>query len=41
MSVMWQLNQNFEVVETWYGRTVIRSRYKLFYEARILSKTRH
>ena len=32
MSVIWELNKNYEVIGVWYGRTVIRSRYKLFYE---------
>lgn len=26
------MNSNMEVEDVWYGRTVIRSRYKLFYE---------
>ncbi|XP_062570855.1 DIS3-like exonuclease 1 [Saccostrea cucullata] len=32
MSVMWELDKNFEVVDVWYGKTIIRSSYKLFYE---------
>lgn len=32
MSVIWELDKNFEVVDVWYGKTIIRSRYKLFYE---------
>ncbi|XP_038076853.1 DIS3-like exonuclease 1 isoform X2 [Patiria miniata] len=34
MSVMWQLDpQTYEVRKVWYGRTVIRSSHKMFYEA--------
>lgn len=33
VSVIWILDANYEVVDVWYGRTVIRSKYKLFYEA--------
>ena len=32
MSVILKLDQNYEVKEVWYGRTIIRSRYKLSYE---------
>ncbi|EDO40307.1 predicted protein [Nematostella vectensis] len=32
MSVMWVLGSNYDVIKTWYGRTIIRSSYKLFYE---------
>ena len=33
VSVIWQLNpKTYEVVKVWYGRTVIRSAYKMFYE---------
>ena len=32
MSVIWTLGKDYEVVDVWYGRTVIRSKYKLFYE---------
>ena len=32
MSVIWELDANYEVKDAWYGRTVIRSKYKLFYE---------
>ncbi|WAR00124.1 DI3L1-like protein [Mya arenaria] len=32
VSVIWELDRNYEVVDVWYGRTVIRSQYKLFYE---------
>ncbi|XP_064607624.1 DIS3-like exonuclease 1 isoform X2 [Liolophura sinensis] len=32
VSVIWELDQQMEVVGVWYGRTVIRSQYKLFYE---------
>ncbi|XP_022315246.2 DIS3-like exonuclease 1 [Crassostrea virginica] len=32
MSVIWELDKNFEVVNVWYGKTIIRSTYKLFYE---------
>ncbi|EFJ15290.1 hypothetical protein SELMODRAFT_445658 [Selaginella moellendorffii] len=33
VSVIWTLDRqnNFEVVKTWFGRTIIRSRYQLFY----------
>jgi hypothetical protein len=34
MSVIWELDQDFEVVNVWYGKTIIRSSYKLFYEVR-------
>ncbi|XP_022099659.1 DIS3-like exonuclease 1 isoform X2 [Acanthaster planci] len=34
VSVMWQLDpQTYEVRQVWYGRTVIRSSHKMFYEA--------
>ncbi|XP_027053645.1 DIS3-like exonuclease 1 isoform X2 [Pocillopora damicornis] len=33
VSVMWVLDSEFNVLKTWFGRTVIRSSYKLFYEA--------
>ncbi|XP_062516622.1 DIS3-like exonuclease 1 [Corticium candelabrum] len=34
VSVLWELNTStYEVQRVWYGRTVIRSAYKLFYEA--------
>ncbi len=34
VSVLWELNpsENYRVISTWYGRTVIRSDYKLSYE---------
>ncbi|KAL8586444.1 hypothetical protein ACOMHN_050039 [Nucella lapillus] len=32
VSVMWELTPQFDVVSVWYGRTVIHSQYKLFYE---------
>ena len=32
VSVMWKLSPNYEVEKVWYGRTVIRSAYKLTYE---------
>ena len=34
MSVIWELDSNCEVVDVWYGRTVIKSSYKLFYEVK-------
>ena len=34
MSVIWELDKNFEVVNVWYGKTIIRSTYKLFYEVK-------
>ena len=37
MSVIWELDTNYEVVNVWYGKTVIRSAYKLFYEVRHLN----
>ncbi|XP_023414124.2 DIS3-like exonuclease 1 isoform X3 [Loxodonta africana] len=34
VSVMWELDAtSYEVKKVWYGRTIIRSTYKLFYEA--------
>ncbi|XP_035667414.1 DIS3-like exonuclease 1 [Branchiostoma floridae] len=33
MSVLWELDSNYEVLDVWYGRTIIRSAYKMFYEA--------
>lgn len=33
VSVLWVLDAEYNVLETWFGRTVIRSSYKLFYEA--------
>ncbi|XP_005393761.2 PREDICTED: DIS3-like exonuclease 1 [Chinchilla lanigera] len=34
VSVMWQLDKtSYEIKTVWYGRTIIRSAYKLFYEA--------
>ena len=32
MSVLWRLDSDWEVKDVWYGRTVIRSSYKLAYE---------
>lgn len=32
VSVLWVLDSDYNVVKTWFGRTVIRSSYKLFYE---------
>lgn len=34
VSVIWTIdpNKNFEVVDTWFGRTVIHSRYQMVYE---------
>ncbi|KAK3090437.1 hypothetical protein FSP39_011852 [Pinctada imbricata] len=32
MSVIWELDSKYEVVDVWYGKTIIRSSYKLFYE---------
>ena len=32
MSVIWKLDPDYQVKDVWYGRTVIRSRYKLSYE---------
>lgn len=33
VSVLWVMDSDYNVVKTWFGRTVIRSSYKLFYEA--------
>ncbi|KAJ7389202.1 DIS3 mitotic control [Desmophyllum pertusum] len=33
VSVLWILDSDYNVVKTWFGRTIIRSSYKLFYEA--------
>ncbi|XP_077988799.1 DIS3-like exonuclease 1 [Glandiceps talaboti] len=33
VSVLWELGSNYEVLDVWFGRTVIRSAYKMFYEA--------
>lgn len=32
VSVIWELDKKYEVVTVWYGKTIIRSQYKLFYE---------
>ena len=32
MSVIWKLDTDYQVKDVWYGRSVIRSRYKLTYE---------
>ena len=29
---MWELDEDYRVRDVWYGRTVIRSAYKLYYE---------
>ena len=34
VSVLWVMDSDYNVVKTWYGRTVIRSSYKLFYEVK-------
>ncbi|KAM4829706.1 DIS3-like exonuclease 1 isoform 3-T3 [Thomomys bottae] len=34
VSVLWELDKtSYEIKKVWYGRTIIRSAYKLFYEA--------
>lgn len=34
VSVIWEIDlDSFDVLDVWYGRTVIRSRYKMTYEA--------
>ncbi|XP_071034799.1 DIS3-like exonuclease 1 isoform X2 [Parasteatoda tepidariorum] len=33
VSVLWELDKNYQVQNAWYGRTIIRSSYKLCYEA--------
>lgn len=38
MSVIWELDKNFEVVDVWYGKIIIRFSYKLFYEVYNLDK---
>jgi len=32
VSVVWKLDSSYNVKDVWYGRTVIRSKYKLTYE---------
>ena len=32
MSVIWKFDKDYNVKDVWYGRTVIRSQYKLYYE---------
>ncbi|CAI7992116.1 DIS3-like exonuclease 1 [Geodia barretti] len=32
VSVVWKMDQNYDVKSVWFGRTLIRSRYKLSYE---------
>ena len=32
MSVVWKLDKEHNVLDVWYGRTVVRSKYKLSYE---------
>ena len=33
VSLIWILDKDdYEVKDVWYGKTIIRSRYKLFYE---------
>ena len=34
VSVLWVLDADYNVLTTWFGRTVIRSSYKLFYEVK-------
>ena len=37
VSVMWQLDPlTYEVRKVWYGRTIIRSAHKMFYEVRVI-----
>ena len=34
VSVLWELDpKTYQVISVWYGRTLIKSSYKLFYEA--------
>ncbi|GFT82179.1 DIS3-like exonuclease 1 [Nephila pilipes] len=33
VSVLWELDSKCKVLDVWYGRTIIRSKYKLCYEA--------
>eukprot|EP00061_Rhincodon_typus_P017902 g46822.t1 len=34
VSVLWELDKtNYEVVKVWFGRTIIKSAYKMYYEA--------
>ena len=37
VSVLWVLDSDCNVLKTWFGRTVIRSSYKLFYEVHLYS----
>ena len=32
VSVIWKLSSSFNVIKVWFGRTIIRSSYKLSYE---------
>ncbi len=32
--MIWRLDEQFHVKDVWFGRTVIRSRYKLAYEVK-------
>lgn len=32
VSVLWKLDSDYQVKSVWYGRTIIRSKYKLAYE---------
>ncbi len=32
VSVVWELDSRYRVQKVWYGRTIIRSKYKLAYE---------
>lgn len=34
VSVIWKLDSSYCVQKVWYGRTIIRSKYKLAYEVR-------
>ena len=34
VSELWVLDADYNVLKTWFGRTVIRSSYKLFYEVK-------
>ena len=35
VSVIWNLDTSYRVHKVWYGRTIIRSKYKLAYEVRM------
>lgn len=38
VSVLWRMDAHYQVKDVWFGRTVIRSSYKLAYEVRPQNK---